>query len=221
MKWEEKGMVSYGYARVSTNEQNPERQIQAIKAYRHDMLIENIFIDKQSGKTFDRPNYNTLKLILENLRKSSKEMHIELIIEELDRIGRTKEGIRKELEWYAKQNIFIHILEIPTTLIDIDAQNEWVLELINKILIEVYSSLAEQEMDKRVKRQSEGIAEAKKQGVYKGRKPIQVNENQFIRVYKEWKGNKIKGKEAMQILGLKPNTFYRRVKEYEASLSLE
>lgn len=214
-------MVSYGYARVSTNEQNPERQIQAIKAYRHDMLIENIFIDKQSGKTFDRPNYNTLKLILENLRKSSKEMHIELIIEELDRLGRTKEGIRKELEWYAKQNIFIHILEIPTTLIDIDAQNEWVLELINKILIEVYSSLAEQEMDKRVKRQSEGIAEAKKQGVYKGRKPIQVNENQFIRVYKEWKGNKIKGKEAMQILGLKPNTFYRRVKEYEASLSLE
>ncbi len=214
-------MVSYGYARVSTNEQNPERQIQAIKAYRHDMLIENIFIDKQSGKTFDRPNYNTLKLILENLRKSSKEMHIELIIEELDRLGRTKEGIRKELEWYAKQNIFIRILEIPTTLIDIDAQNEWVLELINKILIEVYSSLAEQEMDKRVKRQSEGIAEAKKQGVYKGRKPIQVNENQFIRVYKEWKGNKIKGKEAMQILGLKPNTFYRRVKEYEASLSSE
>ena len=212
---------NYEMGGKSTNEQNPERQIQAIKAYRHDMLIENIFIDKQSGKTFDRPNYNTLKLILENLRKSSKEMHIELIIEELDRLGRTKEGIRKELEWYAKQNIFIHILEIPTTLIDIDAQNEWVLELINKILIEVYSSLAEQEMDKRVKRQSEGIAEAKKQGVYKGRKPIQVNENQFIRVYKEWKGNKIKGKEAMQILGLKPNTFYRRVKEYEASLSLE
>lgn len=211
-------MVSYGYARVSTNEQNPERQIQAIQAYRHDMQVENIFIDKQSGKTFDRPNYNTLKLILENLRKSSKEMHIELIIEELDRLGRTKEGIRKELEWYAKENIFIRILEIPTTLIDIDAQNEWVLELINKILIEVYSSLAEQEMDKRVKRQSEGIAEAKKRGIYKGRKPIQVNENQFTRVYKEWKENKIKTKEAMQILGLKPNTFYRRVKEYETSL---
>ena len=102
-------MVSYGYARVSTNEQNPERQIQAIQAYRHDMQVENMFIDKQSGKTFDRPNYNTLKLILENLRKSSKEMHIELIIEELDRLGRTKEGIRKELEWYAKQNIFIRI----------------------------------------------------------------------------------------------------------------
>ena len=116
-----------------------------------------------------------MKVILEHLSKaSSSSDSIELIIEEMDRLGRNATGIKKELLWYKEHNIIVRILEIPTTLLDVDQNNKWVTELINSLLIEVYSAIAEQELEKREKRQAEGIAEAKKKGVYKGRKPIEV-----------------------------------------------
>ena len=89
------------------------------------------------------------------------------------------------------------------------------MELASRILIEVYTTVAEQEMDKRVKRQAEGIAAAKAQGKYKGRKPISVEKNQFDLVYTTWKSGSITARQAMQQLNLKPNTFYRRVHDYE------
>ena len=161
-----------------------------------------------------------MKVILEHLSKaSSSSDSIELIIEEMDRLGRNATGIKKELLWFKEHNIIVRILEIPTTLLDVDQNNKWVTELINSLLIEVYSAIAEQELEKREKRQAEGIAEAKKKGVYKGRKPIEVNESMFKQVYAKWKASEITARQAMKELGLKPNTFYRRVKEYEQSIS--
>lgn len=212
-------VIQYGYARVSTKDQHLERQLTAIKKYAPGISDNNIFIDKKTGKDFEREQYQAMKVILEHLSKaSSSSDSIELIIEEMDRLGRNATGIKKELLWFKEHNIIVRILEIPTTLLDVDQNNKWVTELINSLLIEVYSSIAEQELEKREKRQAEGIAEAKKKGVYKGRKPIEVNESMFKQIYAKWKASEITARQAMKELGLKPNTFYRRVKEYEQSI---
>lgn len=212
--------VRYGYARTSTKEQNEQRQLQAIKAYCPDIPQENIFIDKITGKTYDRPQYNAMKQLILNVKNAYSNLEnpitIEVIIEELDRLGRTKQGILEELKWFSNNRIRMRILEIPTTLMDIDPQNDWVLDMINKILIEVYASLAEQEMEKRVKRQREGIEVAKAAGKYKGRIPIKIDKAKFISIYEKYKAGEISAIQAMQELGIKSNTFYRRIKEYEA-----
>ena len=213
-------VIQYGYARVSTKDQHLERQLTAIKKYAPGISDNNIFIDKKTGKDFEREQYQAMKVILEHLSKaSSSSDSIELIIEEMDRLGRNATGIKKELLWFKEHNIIVRILEIPTTLLDVDQNNKWVTELINSLLIEVYSAIAEQELEKREKRQAEGIAEAKKKGVYKGRKPIEVNESMFKQIYAKWKATEITARQAMKELDLKPNTFYRRVKEYEQSIS--
>lgn len=211
--------VKYGYVRVSTEEQNEERQIKAIMWYAPDMPIENIFVDKISGKTYDRPKYLAMKQLILNIKNAYSNLEkppiIEVIVEELDRLGRTKKGILEELKWFADNNICVRILEIPTTLADVGDGNDWVMELSTRILIEVYTTVAEQEMEKRAKRQAEGIAVAKAEGKYKGRKPIEVKKDLFVNIYKEWKTGCITARQAMKHLGLKPNTFYRRVKRYE------
>lgn len=215
-------VIQYGYARVSTKDQHLERQLTAIKKYAPGISDNNIFIDKKTGKDFEREQYQAMKVILEHLSKaSSSSDSIELIIEEMDRLGRNATGIKKELLWFKEHNIIVRILEIPTTLLDVDQNNKWVTELINNLLIEVYSAIAEQELEKREKRQAEGIAEAKKKGVYKGRKPIEVNESMFKQIYAKWKASEITARQAMKELDLKPNTFYRRVKEYEQSRTLQ
>lgn len=211
--------LQYAYIRVSTVEQNAERQTVAITGYAPDIPRENIFIDKMTGKVYSRPQYDAMKQLILNVQRAYSGTEslpaIEVVIEELDRLGRTKEGILEELKWFAEHHVHTRILEIPTTLMNIDPSNEWVLDMINKILIEVYASLAEQEMEKRVKRQREGIEVAKLKGVYKGRQPIAVNEVKFKSVYDRWRAKEITAKQAMKELALKPNTFYRRVKEYE------
>ena len=119
------------------------------------------------------------------------------------------------MEWFREHHICVRILEIPTTLIEVDAGNRWVMDLINKILIEVYSAMAQQELEKRAKRQREGIEVAMEKGVHFGRKPIEVNEDIFSALFKRWKAGEITARYMMNELGLKPNTFYRRVKQYE------
>lgn len=217
--------VRYGYVRVSTAEQNEERQIKAIKGYAPDIPIENIFVDKISGKKYDRPNYLAMKQLIINVKNAYSNLEnppiIEVIIEELDRLGRTKQGILEELKWFADNNVIVRILEIPTTLADVGEGNEWVMELSSRIVIEVYTTIAEQEMDKRVKRQAEGIAIAKAQGKYKGRKPIEVQQALFVHTYDEWKSGCITARQAMKQLNLKPNTFYRRVHDYEEKNNLK
>lgn len=139
----------YAYLRVSTKEQNLERQLVAVRQYRAEMLSENIFSDKQSGKDFERTEYCRLKEVL--------QPGDELIIKELDRLGRNKEEIKKELAWFKEHKIIVRILNVPTTLIDFQGQ-EWIFDMINNILIEVMGAIAEQEREKILERQKEGIA---------------------------------------------------------------
>lgn len=211
-------MITYAYERVSSKDQNLERQETAIKKFRPDIPEANIFRDKVTGKTFDRENYNAMKIILEHISKASDSNEIiEVVFEEMDRLGRDKESIKKELQWYKEHGIYTRILELPSTLVDIEPANKWVMDMVTNILIEVYATMAQQELEKRSKRQAEGIVEAQKKGVKFGRQPIKINESEFVKVYQDWKASKITAKQAMKELALKPNTFYRRVKEYEAS----
>lgn len=210
-------VITYAYERVSSKDQNLERQDTAIKSFRPAIPEANIFKDKMTGKNFDRDSYQAMKIILEHVAKANESDEIiEVVFEELDRLGRNTEGIKQELQWFKEHGIVTRILEIPTTLIDISAENKWVTDLITQILIEVYATMAEQELDKRAKRQAEGIAEAKKKGKQFGRKQIEISEQQLEFVYRKWKASEITAKQAMNDLDLKPNTFYRRIREYEA-----
>ena len=169
-----------------------------------------------TGKNFDREAYQSMKIILEHISNANENKEIiEVIFEELDRLGRNADGIKKELQWFKEHNICVRILEIPTTLIDVTESNKWVIDLINQILIEVYASMAQAELEKRAKRQAEGIAAALEKGVKFGRPNIKIDQTKFETVYLSWKSEEITARQAMKILDIKPNTFYRRVKEYE------
>ena len=210
--------LKYAYCRISTTDQNIDRQIIAVKQFAPDISDNNIFVDKKTGKDFEREQYQEMKVILEHISKASlKNEPIELSVEELDRLGRNADLIKKELMWFKEHNIIVRILEIPTTLHEVDESNRWVTEMVTNLLIEVYAQLAQVELEKRAKRQAEGIAIAKSKGVYKGRKPIQIDNEQFVISYTRWKANEITARQAMLELNIKANTFYRRVKEYETN----
>lgn len=208
----------YGYARVSSKEQNEERQLKAIKDYciKNDLVLEerNILIDKQSGKDFKRPSYQTLKTQL--LRKGDI-----LVVKELDRLGRNKQQIKEELEDLKNKEVIIRILNIPTTLIEIPEGNQWVMDMVNNILIEVLGAIAEEERATTRQRQKEGIEIAKAKGKHLGRPKINYstiskNQRELIKEnYSKWKAKEITAVKFMDILDFKTNTFYKIMKEYE------
>ena len=145
----------FGYIRVSSKDQNPERQFEAIKEFEKEIKDENIYLDKQTGKDFNREKYQELKLIL---REGDT-----LIVKELDRLGRNKEMIKDELSFLKNEGIRVKILNIPTTLMDLPEENAWVIEMVNNILIEVLGAIAEDERNKIIERQAEGITIAKRE----------------------------------------------------------
>lgn len=196
-------MRVYGYSRVSTKEQNLDRQLVELRKYVDDRFI---FQDKVSGKDLNRPEYQLM-------RKVAQKGDV-IYIKSLDRLGRNKSEIKQELEYYKNEGVRIKILDIPTSMMDISEGQEWLMDMINNLLIEVLATMAEQERLNIRQRQAEGIAIAKEQGKYKGRKEIDFPEN-WAEVYDQWKNRKIKGNEAMEKLGLKRNTFYRLIKKYE------
>lgn len=197
----------FGYIRVSDEEQNPQRQIEALKDYEKELKYENIYIDKQSGKDFNRDNYLELKKIL---REGDT-----LIVKELDRFGRNKQMIKNELSWLNDKGVRAKILDIPTTLMDLPEENIWVIKMVNNILIEVLGSIAEEERNKIKKRQAEGIAIAKREGKYKGRKPQELPKN-FSSLYNRWKEGSITAVEFTKLLGYKSrNTTYKKIRQYE------
>lgn len=200
----------FGYIRVSSKDQNPQRQIEALKEYEKELKDENIFMDKQPGKDFIRDDYLELKKIL-------REGDI-LIVKELDRFGRNKQMIKDELSWMADKGVRVKILDIPTTLIDLPEENSWVIKMVNNILIEVLGSIAEEERNKIRQRQREGIAIAKKEGKYRGRKPQELPKN-FPSLYNRWKEGKITAVEFTKLLGYKSrNTTYKKIRQYEEEI---
>lgn len=194
-----------GYARVSSREQNLDRQINALEKY---VSKENILTDKQSGKDLDRPSYQALKGAL-GLRAGDT-----LYITSLDRLSRNKQDIKKEVEWFKNQNIRLKILDLPTSLIDVPQGQEWILDMITNILVEVLSSMAEQERLTIRKRQREGIEAAKQKGKHLGR-PNKLSINDFEIVHALWLDNRISTKEACMRLNLSRTSFYRYASRYK------
>ena len=189
----------FGYARVSTKQQNEDRQLAALKEYG---VADNcIYIDKESGKNLQREQYQILRNAI--LREGDT-----LVIKELDRLSRNKSDIKAELEYYQQMKIKVVILDIPTTKITYENENKWVGDMITVVLIEVLSSMAEQERLKIRKRQAEGIAIAKKQCKKFGRPNVAKPHNWNSVIIAPDLGE-ITAVEAMKKLRLKKTSFYK------------
>ena len=197
----------FGYARVSSKEQNLDRQVQALQEY---VEPGNILVDKASGKDLDRESYQALKGAL-GLREGDT-----LYITSLDRLSRDKQQIKQELEWFKEKKVSLRILDLPTSLVEVPEGQEWILEMVQNILIEVLSSIAQQERLTIRKRQKEGIEAARRKGKHMGRPHIKKPEG-FDTVYWEWKAGKITARKAMETLGLKSSTYYRLAKQHEGN----
>lgn len=207
-----------GYARVSSREQNLDRQLIALKQYvSEDMIVT----DKASGKDFNRPGYQSLKVGIGKLVRGDT-----LYIKSLDRFSRDKDSAKKELQYFTEIGVRIKILDIPSTMADIGKGQEWVLDMINNILIEVLTSIAENERLTIRSRQAEGLAAmpldeisgkkmSKRTGRCIGRPPIGFPAD-FDEYYWKWKNKELTGVAAMKALGLKPNSFYKLIHKYEA-----
>lgn len=183
--------VLVGYIRVSTEEQHTIRQEVLMK----DLGVEKVYIDKMSGKNADRP---ALKEMLGFVRDGDT-----IVTSEISRLARnTKDLLNIVSELEEKGVVFKSNKE------GIDTSTE-----MGKFMIMIFGAIAELERNYLLSRQKEGISIAKQQGKYKGRKKIEVKD--FEEIYSLWRDRKISSKRAMELLNLKPNTFYRRVQEYE------
>lgn len=200
---------TYYYARVSTKEQNLERQLAAFRAL--GATERDIITDKESGKSLDRPGYQALKTTI--LRRGDC-----LVVASLDRLSRSKADIKSELQYFASQGIRVKVLDLPTTLIDFPSEQAWIADMVNNILIEVLGTIAEQERQTIRKRQAEGIAAAKAKGAHLGRPALQVPAN-WDDVYKQWMSKKITAKRAMELTGLSRSSFYRLANNSEVERS--
>lgn len=189
-----------GYCRVSTKEQDLTRQIESLKAYG----CEKIYADKSTGKNFNRPEYTKLK---DALRKGDT-----LVVHEFDRLGRNKKLTLKELQYFKDNEIRLVALNLPTT--QMDTTDNLMLDTINNIVIELYTMMAQQEIETREKRQAEGIKVALDNGVKFGRKEIDYPKN-WDSVIQLVDNKQINNLEAMQMLGLKKTTFYKLLKAYK------
>ena len=191
---------TFGYARVSSKEQNEERQINAFKDFNIDE--RDIYVDKQSGKDFNRENYLILKHIL-------RENDL-LVIKSIDRLGRNYNMIIEEWKDITK-NIKADIVVIDMPLLDTRNNKDLLGTFISDLVLQILSYVAEQERSFIKLRQKEGIENALKKGVKFGRPKIEKPSN-YDEVMSKWKDKKIKSKEAMELLGLKNNTFYNLIK---------
>ena len=193
----------YGYIRVSTREQNEARQRIALREV--GVLEENIFLDKQSGKDFNRPQY---KKLLRKMRKDDL-----LYIKSIDRLGRNYEEILEQWRILTKdKGIDIVVLDMP--LLDTRVGKDLMGTFLSDIVLQVLSFVAENERSNLHQRQAEGIAAAKARGVHCGRpaKPLPKN---FDFTYQRWKQGKITGIAAAEECGMPVSTFRYQVEKYE------
>jgi len=195
----------FGYARVSSKDQNEARQIEALTAVGIDE--RNIFLDKESGKDFDREQY---QLMVRLLRDGDV-----VFVTSIDRLGRNYSEISQQ---WAKitQEIKADIVVMDMPLLDTrNKDKDLIGQVIGDIVLKLLSYVAEVERREIKERQRQGIEEAKKRGVYTGRKPIDIDKAEFEKLLAEVKRGERTNRYAMQQLGLKPNTYYKAIKEFE------
>ena len=198
----------YGYIRVSSRDQNEDRQLMAFAALR--IPEKNIYLDKQSGKDFERPQYRKM------VRKLKKDDL--LYIKSIDRLGRNYEEILEQWRLLTKEKgIDIVVLDMP--LLDTRRGKDLMGTFLSDIVLQVLSFVAENERSNIRQRQAEGIAAAKAKGIKFGRPPRPLPDN-FHNLYQKWKNGKITGTAAAKECGMPLSTFRYRAKKYEKDILL-
>ena len=199
----------YGYHRTSTREQHLDRGIKEIENYcqKNGLMLQRIYTDQQTGKNFNRPRYIVLK---NDILRSGDT----LIITEVDRLGRNKQSTLDELRYYQQNNIRVMILELPTTLQDFSKINnsmaKMLMETVNNMLIELYSAMAQAELEKKEKRQAEGIQAMKDRGEWdKYGRPRVISLERFKKEYQLVESQKIRPTDLIEKLNLTKSTYYR------------
>ncbi len=193
----------YGYIRVSSRDQSEDRQVIALKEV--GVADRNVYLDKQSGKDFNRPQYKKM------LRKMKKDDL--LYIKSIDRLGRNYEEIQQQWRLLTKEKgIDIVVLDMP--LLDTRRGKDLMGTFLSDIVLQVLSFVAENERTNIRQRQAEGIAAAKARGTKFGRPPSPLPEN-FYEVYQQWKNGKITGLVAAKACNLSMSTFRYKAEVYE------
>ena len=195
----------YGYVRVSSREQNEDRQIIAMKEMQ--VPEENIFMDKQSGKDFNRPQY---KRMLRKVKNGDL-----IYIKSIDRLGRNYAEILEQWKIITKyKGADLYVIDMP--ILDTRREKNLLGTFISDLVLTLLSYVAENERTTIRQRQAEGIAAAKARGVHFGRTPKPLPEN-FYEVYQQWKMKKITVAEAARECGMPQSTFFNRARKYEMS----
>lgn len=196
-------MSVYGYIRVSSKDQKEDRQQIALKEV--GVELRNIYIDKQSGKDFNRPQY---KKMLRKLKKDDL-----LYIKSIDRLGRNYEEILQQWRILTKEKgVDIVVLDMP--LLDTCRGKDLMGTFLSDIVLQVLSFVAENERTNIKQRQAEGIAAAKAQGIKFGRPPLPLPDN-FYEVHKAWRSKKITLKQAAEACNMPIGTFYGKARKFE------
>ena len=195
----------YGYVRVSTKEQNEDRQLLAMQQV--GIPAACLFTDKQSGKDFDRPAYRRLLHVL-------REGDI-LVVKSIDRLGRDYEEIIEQWRCITKEiKADIKVIDMP--LLDTRRGKDLMGTFLSDIVLQVLSFVAENERSNIRQRQAEGIAAAKARGVRFGRPPVPLPDN-FSEVHRAWRDKKITLRQAAKTCGMPEGTFYAKAVRYEKS----
>ncbi|GAB6169547.1 recombinase family protein [Clostridium carnis] len=195
---------NFAYLRVSAKTQVVDRQLDALNGLEIDE--RDVYIDKASGKDFNRPEWMALK---RTIRESDN-----LYIKSLDRLGRNKEGILEEWKWLIQNKINVVVLDMPILDTRKYKDLDGVGDLITSLVLQILAWLAQEEKININQRQKEGIRSAKSRGIKFGRPKVKIDDD-FVSVYKRWQAEEITAVEAMKLCNMKRNTFYRRVKEYK------
>ena len=194
---------TFAYCRVSSTDQNEDRQVEAMLEL--GINERDIFIDKCSGKNFDRPQYKALKL---QLREGDL-----LVIKSIDRLGRNYKQICEEWREIVR-DIKANIKVVDMPILDTTRTDGLIGEVISDIVLQLLGYVAEQERAFIKQRQAEGIKLAKEKGKRLGKPPIQYPDN-WQDIYQIWKSGSITAREAMKRLNLKPTSFYKLAKNYK------
>ena len=200
-------MAVFGYVRVSSQEQNEDRQL--ISMEQAGVPRSNIYIDKQSGKDFNRPNY---KRLIKKLRSGDT-----LFIKSIDRLGRNYEEILNQWRIITKEK-FVDVVVIDMPLLDTRHEKNLLGTFISDIVLQLLSYVSETERTNIKQRQAEGIAAAKKRGVKFGR-PIKEMPPNFGELITQWEKKELTMQEILKTYDMSESTFYRRMREYNAGKS--
>lgn len=196
----------FGYARVSSKDQNPERQIQILKAEGIDE--RDIYVEKKSGRKFSREVY---RMVVDQLMREGDM----LVVTELKRFGRNYNEIYHE--WYhitKEKNCDIKVTSMP--ILDTSQSKELLGQLITDIVLSIFAYVADEDWTERHELQRQGIEVAKDDGKHLGRPQVEFPEN-WMACYDSWKNGRITARVAMKEMNLKKDSFYRLVKKYEQS----